>query len=76
MTVKPSTTSDSTPQARFVQIIGSFADAVTNNFKQPISAQPEDQLKAPVGDLLRDTGSLTDLNPHFPYQPCKVCRKQ
>ena len=62
MTVKPSTTSDSTPQARFVQIIGSFADAVTNNFKQPISAQPEDQLKAPVGDLLRDTGSLTDLN--------------
>ena len=62
MTVKPSTTSDSTPQTRFVQIIGSFADAVTNNFKQPISAQPEDQLKAPVGDLLRDTGSLTDLN--------------
>ncbi len=62
MTVNPSTTSDSTPQAKFVQIIGGFADAVTNNFKQPISAQPEDQLKAPVGDLLRDTGSLTDLN--------------
>ena len=62
MTVKPSATSVSTPQARFVQIIGSFADAVTNNFKQPISAQPEDQLKAPVGDLLRGTGSLTDLN--------------
>ena len=62
MTVKPSTTSDSTLQARFVQVIGSFADTVTNNFKQPISAQPEDQLKAPVGDLLRDTGSLTDLN--------------
>ncbi len=35
---------------------------MTNNFKQPISAQPEDQLKAPVGDFLRDTGSLTDLN--------------
>ena len=62
MTVEPSTASDSTLQARFVQIIGSFADAVTNNFKQPISAQPEDQLKAPVGDFLRDTGSLTDLN--------------
>ena len=48
MTVKPSMTRDSTPQSRFVKIIGSFADAVTNNFKQPISAQPEDQLKAPV----------------------------
>ena len=62
MTVKPSTASASTPQARFVQIVGSFADAVTDNFKQPISAQPEDQLKAPMGDLLQDTGGLTDLN--------------
>ena len=62
MTVKPSTTSNSTLQARFVQIIGNFADTVTNNFKQPISAQPEDQLKAPVGDFLRDAGNLTDLN--------------
>ena len=32
-----------------------------NNFNQPISAQPEDQLKSPVGNLIRDTGSLTDL---------------
>ena len=62
MTSKPSTASDSTPQARLAQIIGNFAEAVTNNFKQPISAQPEDQLKSPVGDLLRDTGSLTGLN--------------
>ena len=48
MTVQPSTTSDSAPEAGFLQIIGGFADAVTNNFKQPISAQPEDQLKAPA----------------------------
>ncbi len=33
MTVESSTASDSTPQARFVQIIGNFADAVANNFK-------------------------------------------
>ena len=46
MTVKPSTTNDSAQQAEFVQIIGGFADAVTSNFKQPISAQPEDQVKA------------------------------
>ena len=62
MTVTPSTASKSTPQARFVQIVGSFADAVTDNFEQPIAAQPEDQLKAPVGDLLQETGGLTDLN--------------
>jgi len=62
MTVNPSTASESTPHDRFVQIVGSFADAVTDNFKQPISAQPEDQLKTPVGDLLQETGSLTGLN--------------
>ena len=62
MTIKPGTASESTPQAGFVQIVGSFADAVTDNFNQPIPAQPEDQLKAPVGDLLQETGDLTDLN--------------
>ena len=61
MTTRPNTTSDSTPQASFAQVIGSFADAVTDNFKQLVSAQPEDQLKAPVGDLLRQTGGLTGL---------------
>ena len=62
MTVKPSSASDSTPRARLVQIVGNFADAVTDNFNQPISAQPEDQLKSPVGDLLQETGGLTGLN--------------
>ncbi len=45
----------------FVQIVSSFANALENNFNQPIAAQPEDQLKSPVGNLIRDTGSLTDL---------------
>ena len=36
-----------------------FADAVADNFSQHIDAQPEDQLKAPVGNLLRDIGQLT-----------------
>ena len=40
--------------------IRAFADAVAENFGQQIDAQPEDQLKAPVGDLLRDIGQLTE----------------
>ena len=36
-----------------------FADEVADNFSQHIDAQPEDQLKAPVGNLLRDIGQLT-----------------
>ena len=31
------------------------------NFSQPVAAQPEDQLKAPVGELLQSFGQLTGL---------------
>ena len=54
--------STSIPKSRFALIIDKFADAVANNFKLPVSAQPEDQLKAPMGILLRETGSLDHLN--------------
>ena len=47
---------------KFAQVIGKFTDAVTNNFKLPVPAQPEDQLKDPVGTLLRNTGGLTGLS--------------
>ena len=47
---------------QFSQVIGNFADAVANNFKLPVPAQPEDQLKALVGVVLRDTGGLIGLN--------------
>ena len=46
----------------FAEIAASFAIAVAGNFRQPVAAQPEDQLKAPVGELLRATGSMTDLD--------------
>ena len=63
MKVKPSHKRDGTPHKNsFAQIVNSFADDLENNFKQPVSAQPEDQLKAPVGNLIRDTGSLTGLD--------------
>ncbi len=41
--------------------ISTYADAIADNFRQLVDAQPEDQLKAPVGNLLRDIGQQTDL---------------
>ena len=38
-----------------------YADAIANNFRQQVDAQPEDQLKFPVGNLLRDIGQQTAL---------------
>ena len=54
-------TSDSTATGSFAEIIRGFAATVADNFGQPIQAQPEDQLKGPVGELLRATGQLTGL---------------
>ena len=45
----------------FADLAAGFADAVTSNFHQPVSAQPEDQLKSPVGNLLVSVGQLTGL---------------
>ncbi len=41
--------------------ISIFADSVADNFRQLIDAQPEDQLKAPVGNLLHNIGQLTGI---------------
>ena len=46
----------------FAEIAASYANAVADNFRQPVPAQPEDQLKAPVGDLLRAAGRITSLD--------------
>ena len=45
----------------FAEVVRIFADSVADNFRQHVAAQPEDQLKAPVGELLRATGELTNL---------------
>lgn len=42
--------------------IQNFADAVAQNFAQLIDAQPEDQLKAPVGELARRLGEVAGLD--------------
>ena len=52
---------DSPTSGSFGQIVTTFANTIVANFKQPVAAQPEDQLKAPVGGLLRDAGQLTGL---------------
>ena len=51
----------STTAHAFAGIVEDFADAIAENFRQPVQAQPEDQLKGPVAALLRDTGELTGL---------------
>ena len=49
-----------TPSA-FSDAVGHFADEVAHNFSLPVSAQPEDQLKSPVGKFLRAVGAMTSL---------------
>lgn len=45
----------------FRGVVETFGDTLVANFKQPVPAQPEDQLKTPVGELLRATGQLSGL---------------
>ena len=52
---------DSTTGLSFSELVGQFADTIADNFRQPVQAQPEDQLKGPVGELLRATGALTGI---------------
>ena len=42
----------------FAQLVNGFADEIARNFKLPVSAQPEDQLKAPISQLLKEVGSI------------------
>ena len=51
---------DATLSKAFTDLVGNFADQVTHNFSLPVPAQPEDQLKAPVGQLLSSVGTLAD----------------
>lgn len=47
--------------ADFVDLVRKFADDIALNFSQHVVAQPEDQLKAPIGQLLRNVGNLNGL---------------
>ncbi len=46
----------------FATCVREYAEAVSANFSLPVDAQPEDQLKAPVGALLRAFGGRTKLD--------------
>ena len=51
-----------TTAAEFAESVGVFAESLASNFNQPIQAHPEDQLKGPVGELLRAAGQLVGLS--------------
>ena len=46
----------------FATCVRDYALAVREKFRLSVDAQPEDQLKAPVGDFMRAVGSLTTLD--------------
>ncbi len=47
-----------TDDQRFEDAVREFADTIAANFALPVVAQPEDQLKAPVRELLRACGDV------------------
>ncbi len=57
----PELSSSETTTGPFRDLVAGFADTVTSNFRQPVAAQPEDQLKSPVGNLLATVGRMTGL---------------
>ncbi|MSQ41733.1 MAG: hypothetical protein EXR65_01660 [Dehalococcoidia bacterium] len=46
----------------FAEVLRAYADALAMNFRLHVVAQPEDQLKAPVGNLLRAFGRVARLD--------------
>ena len=58
----PKIMSTLTTPAAFLELVGSYADRVAANFQSPIEAEPEDQLKVPVGDLVRGAGQQASLD--------------
>ncbi len=60
MTAPDHTQHQVTFNARFAEIVAEYAEAVAENFRQHVDAQPEDQLKAPVGDFIVRAGKVVN----------------
>ena len=58
MTQPDSTNPKAKVTSRFAEIAAEYADAVAVNFQQHVEAQPEDQLKSPVGEFIREAGTV------------------
>ncbi len=58
----PESSVNNPPAAAFAEVLTRFADVIADNFRQPVDASPEDQLKGPVGELLRGLGGLLNLD--------------
>ena len=51
-----------TPDMLFVDAVERYADGVAGNFRLPVDAQPEDQLKSLVSELVRQAGVSVGLD--------------
>lgn len=51
-----------TPDMLFVKAVERYADGVAGNFRLPVDAQPEDQLKSLVSELVRQAGVSVGLD--------------
>ena len=60
MTAPDHTQHQVTVNARFAEIAAEYAEAVAENFRQHVDAQPEDQLKASVGDFIVGAGKVVN----------------
>ena len=49
-----------------IAVLKGFADGLKAKFSLPGTASPEDQLKAPVAELLKDAAAAIDLNVRKP----------
>ena len=56
-----SQTSNPNHPADYPESFLNFADSIAANFQQHVEAQPEDQLKSPVGELFRASGQKLGL---------------
>ena len=58
----PNRYSDTLSAAAFAEVLTRFADAVRNKFSSSVNLSPEEQLKDPVGELLKSLGELLNLD--------------
>ena len=58
----PTISDNNASPADFTGLVLDYADAVARNFNLPVNAQPEDQLKTPVAELVRGAGQMAKLD--------------
>lgn len=71
----PETTVNNPTTAAFAELLTRFAGAVADKFSSSVDLSPEEQLKAPVGELLKSLGELLNLDvDHRRADHLRMCR--